>query len=188
MVSQARMQRLFFALWPPEDVRAKIADSVGPIIGRAEARPIPVENLHITLAFLGAVPVDRIPSVTAAAEGVESSPVSLKLGRVEVWRGADILCLTPDPSDVLNGLVERLRVSLLEQHVEPDRKDFRPHVTLARDWHDRRAEGALGPFEWASSDFVLVASEPTRSGSTYRIIGRWPLRGPSTQPTGRKLH
>ena len=45
-------QRLFFALWPDEDARERLAtvardDSTGRWVSR--------DNLHVTLAFLGAV-------------------------------------------------------------------------------------------------------------------------------------
>jgi len=170
-----RTHRLFFALWPSDSLRDQLASEVAPVLSHARARPIPPQNFHITLAFLGAVQARRLPSVMDAASQVEEGAVHLRLEQLEAWPGSHVLCVTPARCEPLHRLVEQLRINLLAHHLEPDQKDFRPHVTLAREWRDRSVEGAIGPFDWRADDFVLAESEASRHGSQYRIIGRWPL-------------
>lgn len=169
------MQRLFFALWPSDALRAQLAAAVAPIVERGEGRPIPPRNFHITLAFLGGVAADKVAAVMAAASETGGTPLHLSIERVEVWRGAGILCLTPAAAPELIDLVDRLRINLLARQLEPDQKEFRPHVTLARDWLERHVDGSIGPFDWQADEFVLVESAPTRDGSIYQIVERWPL-------------
>jgi RNA 2',3'-cyclic 3'-phosphodiesterase len=177
MEPNAPTRRLFFALWPSEVLREQLAAASRHIVARGGGRSIPPQNFHITLAFLGSVAATQVPAVTAAAAAIEGAPLQLSIERLEVWRSAGILCLTPAPSPPLSDFVDRLRIKLLAQQVEPDQKEFRPHVTLARDWRDFGVEGSVGPFEWRADEFVLIESAATRDGSSYRIIGRWPLTG-----------
>ena len=170
-----RTHRLFFALWPNDQLRGQLAAAARPLLEGKRARPIPSDNLHITLAFLGAVQARKLPSVMAAASSIEVARFDLTIDRVEAWSGADILCLTPTAYPSLRALVERLRVNLLEHQLDPDRKDFRPHVTIGRDWREHHVDSTIGPFAWCAEEFVLVESEAGRKGSLYRVIGRWPL-------------
>ena len=175
MESMERTHRLFFALWPSDRLRGQLAEAARPLLEGKRARAIPADNLHITLAFLGAVQAHKLPSVMAAASGIDAASFDVRIDRVETWAGADILCLTPTTCPSLNALVDRLRVNLLEHQLDPDRKDFRPHVTIGRDWREKHIEAAIGPFAWPAEEFVLVESESGRKGSHYRIVGRWPL-------------
>jgi len=170
-----RTHRLFFALWPNDALRDRLAHEVASIVTDTRARSIPPQNFHITLAFLGAVQARRLPSVMEAASQVDEAPVELRLEQLEAWPGAHVLCLTPGRCEPLHRLVDQLRINLLAHHLEPDQKEFRPHVTIAREWRDRNVERRIGPFAWSAQDFVLAESETSRSSSQYRIIGRWPL-------------
>lgn len=177
MEPNASARRLFFALWPSDALRAQLAAVARPIVARGAGRSIAPQNYHITLAFLGGVAAAQVPAVTVAADEIAGAPFQLSIERVEVWRGAGVLCLTPAPTPALTDFVDRLRISLLARQVEPDQKEFRPHVTIARDWDECTVEGSVGPFAWRADEFVLIESAATRDGSSYRIVGRWPLSG-----------
>jgi RNA 2',3'-cyclic 3'-phosphodiesterase len=170
-----RTHRLFFALWPTEALRDELVKTVEPLFERKRGRRIRADNFHITLAFLGAVQARKLPSIMEAASGIEGQPLELELEKIEAWPGSRVLCLTPGRCASLNELVDGLRRNLAAHQVELDQKDFRPHVTVAREWRDRSVEGAIHPIKWSADEFVLVESESTREGSRYRIIGRWPL-------------
>jgi 2'-5' RNA ligase len=58
--------------------------------------------------------------------------------------------------------------------LEVDDRPYFPHVTLLRD-AERHGLPELGGFEWRVRDFVLVESRLQSTGSTYQVIGRWPL-------------
>jgi RNA 2',3'-cyclic 3'-phosphodiesterase len=170
-----RTHRLFFALWPAEALRDELVKTIEPLLEHKKARRTRPDNFHITLAFLGAVQARKLPSIIEAASDLEGEPLELRLEKLEAWPGSHVLCLTPGQCAPLHALVDGLRHNLLAHQVELDQKDFRPHVTVAREWRDRSVEGAIAPIRWSAKEFVLVESESTRDGSRYRIIGRWPL-------------
>jgi 2'-5' RNA ligase len=71
VAARPAVRRLFFALWPSDAVRARLAQEAQSHAGLGRA--IPVRNLHITLVFLGGVQEERVVEVLQAAalsEGV----------------------------------------------------------------------------------------------------------------------
>lgn len=94
----------------------------------------PIENLHLTLAFLGEVPEDRIYDVCRAMDDVHCPLFELnfcQLGRFQ--RGAEgLYWLGITENQTLFEIQRRLIGQLQKRGVQPDRKAFRPHITLAR--------------------------------------------------------
>lgn len=167
--------RLFLALWPPPDIRQHLQSLQQFWAWPPRAVPVHPDKLHLTLHFLGNVPVQRVEEFTEALT-VRATPVTLDLaeGTPRVWPGGiAVLEFTPPP-DLL-----RLHAALgdalasLDWPVEPRR--YRPHVTLAR-----RAAGAqppptgvLAPMRWrADQGYVLVRSSLGRGYEVMRSYGR----------------
>jgi len=172
-------RRLFFALWPDDALRSEIARAVRPVLEGRRARAVRTANLHITLAFLGAVAEERVNDAIEAGEQVRGEAFELAIDHVESWRAAHVACLTLAPvPPPLAALVERLRFSLTARNLEPDPKEFRAHVTVAREWRDQRLDARIGPFVWRVREFALVESTPGREGSEYRVLRSFPLREP----------
>ena len=118
-------QRLFFALWPAQELRGALTDAVAPLRKSAGGRLIPPENYHLTLAFLDSVPVSLIPDVVAAGHAVDFAPLEFTLDRYGVfvqpqvlWYGSSVV---PEP---LVALVENLRRNLAGLvKLRPERSD-----------------------------------------------------------------
>ena len=74
--------------------------------------------------------------------------------------------------NALFALVSQLQQNLLVCGLEPEKRRYHPHLTLAR------KAPAIEPepveLRWPVSEFVLAASGSGRRPS-YRIIRRWPL-------------
>jgi 2'-5' RNA ligase len=140
--------RLFAAL----DLPAPVRDAMGAF-GRAAAgddfalRPVGDDALHVTLVFLGHRPLDDIEpareAVRAAAAAV-SEPGSHQLSLGEpLWlapRRPHVLTVEVlDASGALFALQERVVAELADAvGFEPERRRFRPHVTVARVRHGAR--------------------------------------------------
>lgn len=60
------VKRLFFALPCAQAQRRAIAQWRGALHVDS-GRPVPVDNFHVTLLFLGAVAVTQVPALCAAA-------------------------------------------------------------------------------------------------------------------------
>jgi 2'-5' RNA ligase len=169
--------RLFFALWPDDEVRARIAREATTAVADSGGRLIPPDNLHVTLLFLGHTPHSRLAQATAAAARVRCRGLRIAFDQIEVWARSHIVALTSSAPPVEAGeLAASLRAQLAGLAPDEER-EFRPHVTLARDARRRSASRAIEPVEWKAREFVLVESNMTRTGSTYAVRERWPLAG-----------
>ena len=52
--------RVFFALVPPPPLREALGVLAASVAQRAHGRALPADNLHVTLAFIGAWPASRL--------------------------------------------------------------------------------------------------------------------------------
>jgi 2'-5' RNA ligase len=78
--------RLFVAVWPDAPVRDALAAWQRAWTWPPGAALVPSEGLHLTLHFLGNVPVDEVPALTPALR-VAFEPFELQFGRAEMWPG-----------------------------------------------------------------------------------------------------
>jgi 2'-5' RNA ligase len=135
--------RLFVALELPEEVRAAIVRWRASGLGREVAvalAPVAAESLHVTLCFLGAVPVGSVGAIgdaCATAVAAEGSDLpSLALGE-PVWlpprRPRVLGVMVSDPSLALARVQAALsRVLVDGGWYRPEERPFLAHVTVAR--------------------------------------------------------
>jgi 2'-5' RNA ligase len=123
--------RLFLALWPDDITRAALAQCRNAWIWDDGARPEPDERLHLTLHFLGAVSHQGLPELVDGLR-LPSIRFALELERPQRWpNGVAVL----QPSAAPYGLLEvhaALSDRLDRLGLSVERRQFRPHVTLAR--------------------------------------------------------
>ncbi|MGH8489883.1 MAG: RNA 2',3'-cyclic phosphodiesterase [Gammaproteobacteria bacterium] len=171
----AHTQRLFFALWPSEEVRAGLAEVMASLdIHRA--KPVPAENLHITLLFLGAVTAQTRICAEKIAEGIAGHPFELRLDQIGFWPKSGILWLgAREVPESLAALVRHLHLGVAGCGIDLDARPFKPHVTLMRKALVVRRERPLVTVAWRIDDFALVESKTTPDGSHYQVLTSWRL-------------
>lgn len=176
------------AVRPPDDVLDAVAAAVDPArrlrVGlRWEQR----DRYHLTLQFLG--PLSRLAPVVDALAAATASrrafPFRLggagafpKPGRARVvWIGAAV------GGRELVELAGAVAAGLRAVGYEPDRKEFHPHLTVARlkvpdDVGDVLA--AIGPEAvgeaFTVGELILYESRLSTQGPTYTALERFPLR------------
>lgn len=134
---------------------------------------------HITLAFLGATPADKLDALFACADAVQAEPYELLLDRAGYWRHNRIgwLGASETPPQHVE-LVEALNVQLRAAGFPVDARPHVPHVTLLRN-----SDGGQVPecraVNWPIGEFVLVKSVTESDGARYEVMRRWglPLAG-----------
>jgi 2'-5' RNA ligase len=93
---------LFFALWPARAEQASLAQMTRNVVVAAGGRPVPPENFHVTLAFLGSVPEARLSQVEAigreVANEVGGAPVQVTFDAIEYWKKPKLICATARPA------------------------------------------------------------------------------------------
>lgn len=186
--------RLFVAISLPEQVRAQLLDL------RADrlhgARAVRREALHLTLAFIGSVPEDKVAAIQEALSKVVFEPFEIAVRGAGVFpeRGAArVLWAGIRASEPLERLHAAVHSALAGTGCELETRDFRPHITLARFRQPPRRD-QLATFLLNHEDlrisrvpvqaFHLYNSELGPDGSRYQVLHtasalpRWP-------PTGR---
>jgi 2'-5' RNA ligase len=180
--------RLFVALELSEDVKHQLATFQADLAARLDSssmRWTKPEQLHLTLLFLGEVPVDRLPSVEAslarAARG--SPPLTLAtqgLGVFPSERRPSVLWVG------VGGDLEALRALQRQVALEfawlglADDKRFRPHLTLARVKRfagPLSLEGVAPPLNWRAAQLALFESTLSPQGARYRRLNAFDLVG-----------
>jgi 2'-5' RNA ligase len=174
--------RLFFALWPDPDLRARIVRAAATALASAGGRAVPPDNLHVTLAFLGEVARGRLGDVIAAAAAVPVERGEQPFDRIGTWgRGGALVLEATRPVAPLVALERALGARLKAAGLTLDRRPFRPHITLSRRPTGRwpPVPGGAGefaglPLRWSWDGFVLVASATGAAGSRYTPLERFP--------------
>jgi len=170
------MPRLFYALWPTPAVRAALADAAAAFDLR-DSRAVPPDNLHLTLAFLGAVDDGRCAALRRAP-GLPVPCFTLCFDRGGWWRASRVAWTAPLAwPAALDDLAAGLVRSAGAVGLECDPRPFQPHVTLARGVaRAPRIHGAIA-VTWPVTDYALVASVGAPEGARYEVLERWPLGG-----------
>jgi RNA 2',3'-cyclic 3'-phosphodiesterase len=175
--SREPFKRLFFALNCAPAQRRDIAQWRSALQLR-NGRPVPAENFHLTLKFLGAVGVAQIADICAAAASIRTpgERLTVVLDRLDVWRRAGVLVLAPEQAPpVLLRLVYDLEQAMLPFGPQEAPREYRPHLTLARDYRAPVPESSTAPeFFLRAERFTLFESHKGR----YRALAEWPLIDP----------
>jgi 2'-5' RNA ligase len=181
--------RAFIAIELDDAVRRAAAEVVrvlreGP--GGDGVRWVRPENLHVTLRFLGDVEFSRLSSIARnlreAVAGLRC--FSMQLGRVGFFPSARrprVVVIDVAPREPLERLAEAAERAVTLEGLEPEKRRFRPHLTLGRT-RGRKLPPVTAPVTAGGEslvvdEIVLFRSELTRSGAIHTPLERVALGG-----------
>jgi RNA 2',3'-cyclic 3'-phosphodiesterase len=145
-------------------------------IGRSKGQAQRPDQWHVTLVFIGGVDADCVKEVERVGASVRGRISELCFDRLEYWHKPRVACLTatvtPEP---LLELVHGLEAALAEREIAFDRRDYHPHLTLARKVARFELPDAMPMLAWPIREFVLVESLTGREGSRYEPFARYAL-------------
>jgi 2'-5' RNA ligase len=173
----------------------RLIEAAAPALAAAGGRALARVDLHVTLCFLGAVAEPAIAQLHERAASIDAAAFELSFERLELWREARILAATVEP---VPGAGVELAAALAEAAravgLEPERRPWRPHMTLARavtrpGAAAAAAEAALGvaaqslPLTFSAQRFYLAQSQglgaqdcSNAAAPRYATLASWPLR------------
>jgi len=177
------MRRLFAAIRPPRPIRQRLLAAMGGVRG---ARWLDEDQLHLTLRFIGEVDRHVAGDVHAALGAVHHPVFEIALSGIgaferrgqptTIWAGVT-------PHEPLKALHKKIDQACLRAGVEPDRRAYMPHITLARLGRgggpvQARIEdsGALTGERFAVDEFRLYESELGAHGPIYSLVASYPLK------------
>ena len=182
------MIRGFAAIALPEPVRFELS-----LLGHGlpVPRPVPAENLHLTLVFLGELPEPVVEDIDLAFRGVRAPGFTLRFGGLGMFGGAKPRLVHAEVAEsaALRHLQAKLETAARGAGmVEPPRR-YTPHVTLARlpergverERLQRTVAGRPAPVapSFAVDDFRLYRSRLGAGGAAYEELARYPLQAPA---------
>ncbi len=172
--------RLFVALELPAAVRGALAQWGSQALADVPGlRLTASEALHVTLCFLGSQPVEQIEAIAQACAVLAARPGPvLSLGQ-PLWlpprRPRVVAMALEDGQGGLGALQSELAATLeTGGWYEPERRPFRPHVTLARPAGSSRLARvelpAPVPTSFVGSTIALMRSRTRAGGARYERL------------------
>ena len=127
-----------------------------------------LENLHITLAFLGEYDDAEANQAAAAVEALSFSPFELSVDRVDGGsHGRDLWFAGITESQPLKALQRALTKELDARGCPYDGRSYRPHITLAREVVTSAQPWPVEPFAWPVTRVDLMRSQRIDGRLTY---------------------
>lgn len=168
--------RLFWAVLPPPEMAARIAELAGRLrTGHGlTGKPLRPEHFHVTLFHVGDAaappPADFIETLTQRAAGVVMPSFRVAFDRALSFSNGAFVLGGDDSVIGLEILQQRLS-DALDSRLLPARR-FTPHLTVLRDSR-LVPEHPIAPIEWTVREMVLVHSLLGRT--THHVVARLPL-------------
>ena len=159
------------------------------------SRPFSPGDLHITVAFLGAVGEAAARGAFARAHDWPSGPLPVQLGAVRPFGSkrnpsalSAVLCEGHD--EVIAAVAEVRDELLVAAGARPEKRPPWPHVTLARIGRRARPEERRAALAWAQDldlgspsllldDVALYTWARDRSRALFRIVDRFEISSDS---------
>ncbi len=178
------MIRLFAAVPLPWEIQERLSDLAAGLPG---ARWVPPENMHITLRFIGEVDRGTADDIDGLLSGVRAPAFELSFAGVGTFgsgRQVRAAWIGVEKSEALHHLRDKVESAAVRAGLEPERRKFTPHVTLARfkkaspgshlaRWIEAHGGFSAGPFD--VDRFTLFQSHLGREGAHYEAVAEYPL-------------
>lgn len=176
------MHRLFVGLRPPAPIRARLLAAMAGISG---ARWQSDDQLHLTVRFIGEVDRPAAEDIALALGQVHAPAPEIAvhgIGQFESRGRANAVWAGVAPHDALAALHRKIDQAIVRTGLEPERRAFLPHITLAR------LNAASGPADaflaahagltsprFTLDHVILFESTLGGEGASYETIERYRL-------------
>ena len=166
------MKRLFFALWPDAQVKAQCANIIHEL-DNGRGRRTPVDNLHVTLLFLGNLSLGKELELRETIRQMAIPYIELCFNQLSFWKKPGVLCLTASEINPnLIKLVDRLSLAAKNLGIPIDQYAYHPHITLFRKANGI-ADYNFETIAWRSSAICLVECAAPLHIPEYKVIETW---------------
>ena len=178
--------RLFVGIPLPGDVREALAGLRSGLPGARWAEP---RDMHVTLRFIGEVGKPEAEHIDAALGAVRAPAFELAFSGIGLFQSGSrvrTVWARLERSTLLVHLREKVESAVVRAGLEPERRKFKPHVTLARlkntpggrvgAYVEAQDAFAVGPFP--VTGFALIRSFLNRDGPHYEPVAEYALHQP----------
>ncbi|MBN1849450.1 MAG: RNA 2',3'-cyclic phosphodiesterase [Deltaproteobacteria bacterium] len=193
------MIRSFLAFELPPEIK-NIINRVSKDLRQSDlnVRWVNVENIHLTIVFMGNIHEKEIPFMSQTIE-----KVCLRYAPFHVFlKGLGAFPNTRRPRVIwagLDGDTSKMPFfqKALQKHLRPvgikeEKRPFKPHLTLGRFKNpgpaDSLLDNLIGTYkdlsssEYSFRELIFFKSDIKPGGAVYTKLGSWPLLGGGTYP------
>lgn len=154
-------KRLFTAISLPEETKKRLFRFVSKEYKNLPVKWVRQENFHITLNFLGYIPVEKIPEICKSIQKVSESEGSFELQFTKAKIGPNLenkkmIWAVGEKSEELSELKYRLDKAL--GLFVREKREFKPHITLGRIQKKKWKKIHPEPFIERSLNFFVPVS------------------------------
>ena len=169
--------RIFFALWPDDEVRLRIAKNLKLLkLDSNKSRPVTNPNLHMTLHFVGNTSIAEMNCLDRQAGLTRAESFELTLDYSGYFKKPQVLWFGSHTTpEALYDLQGELGQHLKTCAYTPESRPYSPHVTVARKIFEAPDTVSLQPISWRVNRFVLINSISIPAGVRYEVIESYPL-------------
>lgn len=177
------MIRLFIAVPIPEEIQDQLHAMGRSLPG---AKPVPAEQIHLTLRFIGEVEGSMFKDIREALAEINSTAFSMAVQGVGHFppRGKPrVLWAGVVPAEPLIKLKRKIDTSLISCRIGADPRKYSPHITIARLNNppmQRIASFLAGNAflrfdEFQVDSFLLFSSKLSNKGALHRVEAEYHL-------------
>ena len=183
---EAESYRLFVSLPVPAKVRKAIADIARELDAQMPSEAVrwtPMEQIHVTLKFLGKVDSSAVPelerALKASVDGIEAFELHLAdLGAFPSRRNPRVIWMgLAGDLEVLLRLQTQVLQAVARWSEKEENRKFTPHLTIGRVREPQRQisaalEAASAPeFKpWRAEQVLLMRSQLSPHGATHTVV------------------
>jgi 2'-5' RNA ligase len=177
--------RVFIAIELPQELKEKIFTLAEEVTQGMDIKLVGKENLHLTLAFLGEVPEEKIPEMVAVLKNLPArGKIHLTLGSWEPFpqkqRPHGIWINVGGETGKLFGLYKRIIDGLLAKGfvLTKNALQFSPHITVGRlkSGGVRSLEKVSLPASFTAEKISLFESRLTENGPLYGKLAEFEIK------------
>lgn len=157
------------------------------------ARWVKVDNIHLTVVFMGNIKTEDIPAIARGVKEVCQAfgPFDLSLKGIGCFpnrRNPRVIWLGLDGDlEPMSEFRDALQGHLTDFGIKEEKRKFKPHLTLGRFRRpkkmDSKEDQLLSKYEDISSsvcslkELILFKSDLKPTGAVYTKVETWPLTG-----------
>ncbi|MDR2866436.1 MAG: RNA 2',3'-cyclic phosphodiesterase [Methanomassiliicoccaceae archaeon] len=166
-------ERLFIAINFDDKARSDLAALRDDIKKHAKrCSPVRTDNIHMTLVFIGDCDPPQTSVIRTLMNGMRFREFGMKIESIGRFRrgGGSLWWAGVSENKELNALQRELTEKLVSAGFDVDRRDYSPHITLAREVVTDEGPRQTAPIHQKVSSMELMRSEYVEGRLRYTAI------------------
>lgn len=181
--TKGKAMRLFLAIEPNPEIKNMLATIQGLLKDNfLSAKIVPYEMMHCTLIYFGEKNDTEYQEIDHVISMIDFSGFKLELDQVDFFtkKNKHVCYCAIKENQVLHDLYNKLKQSFLDQGIFFDNRNFKAHITLAKNVRLKDNQPIVLPYvpksSFLVSSIVLYQSHQVKGQLTYTPLIRYGIK------------